>query len=234
MFRRAILSFLLFAAISIGGRVARQANDTLRQALAAKHLPTEAAKLANFDKSITSWAELDDANQYVIAYYLDEGTDELNPPLFVDRYDRRRAEWKSVSFPDAHAISAQTDDNCYGSVLRMVTLGNRFFLDTHMNPSAGCLLVLSPDLKLEASLSGWLERMLGGDILIYQRSQMHFAPVHPAEIALYNLRNKRDVTIFPPKVPTPFRQARTAQLREFYKLNEEWCRKNDDPCDPEN
>jgi hypothetical protein len=236
MFRRAILSLLLFAAISIDGRVARQAqaNDTLRQALAAKHLPTGAAKLANFDKSITSWAELDDANQYVIAYYLDTGTDELNPPLFIDRYDRRRAEWKSVSFPDAHPISAQPDDNCYGSVLRVGTLGSRFFLDTHMNPSAGCLLVLSPDLKLEASLSGWLERMLGGDMLIYQRSQTHFAPVHPAEIALYNLRNKRDVTIFPPKVPTPIREARTAQLREFYKRNEEWCRKNDDPCDPEN
>ena len=63
MFRRAILSLLLFAAISIDGRVARQANDTLRQALAAKHLPTEAKKLANFDKGITSWAELDDANR---------------------------------------------------------------------------------------------------------------------------------------------------------------------------
>ncbi len=64
--------------MSIGGRVARQANDTLRQALAAKHLPTDTAKLANFDKSITSWVELDDANQYMIAYYLDDGTNGRN------------------------------------------------------------------------------------------------------------------------------------------------------------
>ncbi len=234
MFRRATLSFLLFAAISINGRVAHPANDTLRQALAAKHLPTDAAKLANFDKSITSWAELDDANQYVIAYYLEDGTDELNPPLFVDRYDRKRAEWKSASFPDAHTNSAEPGDNFYGSVLRVGTLGRRFFLDTHMNPSAGCLLVLSPDLKLEASLSGWFERMLGEDTLIYQRSQMHFAPVHRAEIALYDLRTRRDMTLFPRKPDSAIRRARTAQLAEFYKANKEWCKENDDPCDPEN
>jgi hypothetical protein len=236
MLRRAILSLLLFVAISIDGRVARQAqaNDTLRQALAPKHLPTDAAKLANFDKSITSWAELDDANQYLIAYYLDDGTNELNPPLFIDRYDRKRAEWKSVSFPDAHTNSAQPDDNCYGSVLRVGTLGSRFFLDTHINPSAGCLLVFSPDLKLEAGLYGWLERMLGEDTLIYQRSQIHFAPVHPAEIALYDLRTKRDVTLFPRKPDSAIRRARTAQLAEFYKTNKQWCKENDDPCDPEN
>jgi hypothetical protein len=62
---------------------------------------------------------------------------------------------------------------------------------------------------------------------------VHFAPVHPTEIALYDLRSKRDETIFPPQAPTAARQARIAQLREFYKSNTEWCQKNDDPCDPE-
>jgi hypothetical protein len=234
MFRRAILSLLLFAAISIGGRVARQANDTLRQALAAKHLPTDTAKLANFDKSITSWAELDDANQYMIAYYLDDGTNELNPSLFIDRYDRKRAEWKSASFPDAHTNSAQPDDNCYGSVLRVGTLGSRFFLDTHINPSAGCLLILSEDMKLQASLYGWMLSHVGEDAVIYHKSEIHFAPVHPAEIALYDLRTRRDMTLFPRKPDSAIRRARTAQLAQFYKANKEWCKENDDPCDPEN
>jgi len=161
--------------------VARQANDTLRQVLAAKHLATDATKLANFDKSIASWAELDDANQYVIAYYLNDGTNELNPPLFIDRYDRKRAEWKSASFPDAHTNSAQPDDNCYGSILRVAALGSRFFLDTHINPSAGCLLILSENMKLQASLYGWMLGHVGEDAVIYHKSEIHFAPVHPAE-----------------------------------------------------
>ncbi|HTT33152.1 MAG TPA: hypothetical protein VMH48_06090 [Methylomirabilota bacterium] len=210
--------------------------DTLKEALIAKNLPIAGAKLANLEKNITSGAELDDPEQYVIAYYVDDGTGELNPPLFIDRYDRKSREWKSGQLPEARVkVKSATDemDICLGSILNMAGFGGRLFLDTHINPSAGCLLVLSPDLKLEASLYGWMVGRLGNDVLIYERSQVHFAPVHPTEIAVYDLRSKRDATIFPPKEPTPVWQARVAQLREFYKPNEEWCNKNNDPCDPE-
>ena len=209
------------------------AADTLRDALAAKNLPIAGSKLANLEKNIGNGAELDDADQYVIAYYLDDETGGLNPPLFIDRYNRKSKEWKSAALPDAPGKSAETTDVCYGSILNIRSGGGRLFLDTHINPSAGCLLAVSPDLKLEATLDGWLLGPLGNDLLIYERSQVHFAPVHPTEIAVYDLRTKRDATIFPPKEPTPVRQARVAQLREFYKPNEAWCNKNDDPCDPE-
>jgi hypothetical protein len=85
---------------------------------------------------------------------------------------------------------------------------------------------------LEASLYGWLVGRLGEDKLIYHRSQVHFASVHPAEIAVYDLRSKRDLTLFPPKPESPIRQARMQQLQSFYKGNEEWCNRNNDPCDP--
>ncbi|HXY24483.1 MAG TPA: hypothetical protein VEI73_07510 [Candidatus Acidoferrum sp.] len=223
--------FCLFYLFCGAARIA--SADTLKEALASKNLPTVGAKLANLEKNITSGAELDDADQYVIAYYLDDGTGELNPPLFIDRYDRKSREWKSGSLPEAKGKSTDIDDLCYGSVLNVQAASGRLLLDTHINPSAGCLLVISPDFKLEASLSGWLVGRLGNDLLLYERSQVHFAPVHPAEIAVYDLRTKRDATIFPPKEPTPVRQARVAQLGEFYKPNEAWCHKNDDPCDPE-
>jgi len=222
---------IVFFFYSAGAEVARA--DTLREALAAKNLPVAGVKLANLEKNITSGAELDDADQFVIAYYVDDGTGELNPPLFIDRYDRKSKEWKSAVLPSAQEKSVEIDDVCYGSILSIQTGGGRLFLDTHINPSAGCLLVLSPDMKLEASLSGWLLGRMGNDVLIYERSQVHFAPVHPTEIAVHDLRTKRNATIFPPKQPTSVRQARVAQLREFYKPNEAWCNKNDDPCDPE-
>jgi len=210
--------------------------DTLKEALAAKNLPIAGAKLANLEKNITSGAELDDADQYVIAYYLDDGTGELNPPLFIDRYDRKSREWKSGQLPEARVKvqgAAEEIDVCLGSVLSIAGFGGKLFLETHINPSAGCVLILSDDLKSLGSLFGWLVGRLGNDLLLYERSQVHFAPVHPAEIAVYDLRTKRDETIFPPKEATPVRQARVAQLREFYKPNEAWCHKNDDPCDPE-
>ena len=229
--RQSARLFLAFAILLAGTK--RASPETLGETLAGKRLPVDQSKLANLDKKITSWAELDDANQFVIAYYLDDGTMGLNPPLFIDRYDRKSKDWKSAALLEAQGKSVGLEVPCLGSILDVKAAEDRLFLDTHLNPSAGCLLVLSPDLKLETSLYGWPLGQLGPDLLVYHRSQVHFAPVHPAEIALYDLRSKRDVTIFPPEGPTAVRQARTAQLREFYKPNEEWCNKNNDPCDAE-
>ena len=126
-----------------------------------------------------------------------------------------------------------TDVDCLGSVWGIKASLDFLFLDTNINPSAGCVLILSHELRLTGSLCGWVLGQLGQNEIIYERSQIHFSPVHPVEIALYDLRNKRDQTIFPPKTPTPLRQTRVAQLREFYKTHENWCRENNDPCDPD-
>jgi hypothetical protein len=223
--------WFVVAAILCPG-VGTASAETLREALASKHLPIAAAKLANLDKDITSGAELDDANQFVIAYYVEDGTGLLNPPLYLERYDRKRNEWKSAALADAQTKSGDMDVPCLGSAIDVTASGGRFFLDTHINPSAGCLLVFSPELKLEAGLYGWLVGRLGSDTLVYHRSQVHFAPVHPAEIALYDLRTKREVTLYPPKLDSSLRRVRTQQLQGFYKGNEDWCNKNNDPCDP--
>jgi hypothetical protein len=224
-----VLSVLLAIANSA---FPQNASETLREILEANNLPVANAKLANLEKKITDWAQLDGPHQSAIAYYLDDGTGELNPPLFVDRYDKKNKQWQSGAVPEAQKKSAEAYDICLGSIENFEASGSRLLLDTHINPSAGCLLVLSPDLKLEASLYGWHLGQVGPELLLYERSEVHFAPVHPTEIALYDLRNKRDRTIFPPETTTPIREARTAQLREFYKAYEPWCEKNDHPCDP--
>jgi hypothetical protein len=117
--------------------------------------------------------------------------------------------------------------------LRVKVFSDSLLLDTRLGPSGGCVLILPRDLKLRASLCGWLLGQLGSDLWIYHRSEVHFAPVHPAEIAVYNLSNKHDVTIFPLKGATAIRQARIAQRRDFYETHEKWCQENNDPCDPE-
>jgi hypothetical protein len=211
---------------------ATASSETLREALAAKHLPLDATNLVNLDRNITSGAQLDDADQFVIAYYIDNGMNGLNPPLYLDRFDRKQGVWKSATLAEAQSESQGFEVPCLGSILGITAIGNRFYLDTHINPSAGCTLVLSREMKVEASLYGWLLGRLDTDTIVYHRSQIHFAPVHPAEIAVYNLRSKRDVALFPPKSDTPLRLARTEQLKAFYKGNEEWCNKNNDPCDP--
>lgn len=222
---------ILFVSILFFG-AERASSETLREVLAAKNLPTAAAKLENLDKNITSGAELDDESQFLIAYYIDDGTSALTPPLYLERFDRKQGSWKSATLGKAETRWQDIDVPCLGSVMNISAIGGRYFLDTHINPSAGCVLILSREMKLEASLYGWLVGRLGTETVIYHRSEVHFAPVHPAEIALYDLRTRRDVTLFPPKPESPIRQARTQQLQTFYKGNEEWCNKNNDPCDP--
>jgi hypothetical protein len=226
--------FALFCGIFFAAWPAEaQEAHTLRQMIVEHGLAPDPGATRNLDKLITSGAELDDASRFVIAYYLDDGTERLNEPLFLERFDRARGKWQSAQIGEAKTQSQGASVSCNGAILSIKAAGGRLFLETHINPSAGCVLILSPELKLEASLYGWIVGKVGEAGLVYHRSEIHFAPVHPAEIALHDLRTRRDITLFPPKPDQTVRLARIAQLKEFYRTHESWCNKWNDPCDAE-
>jgi len=64
-------------------------------------------------------------------------------------------------------------------------------------------------------------------------AKMHFAAVHPAELRLYDLKTNRETSLFPRKPAQRIRSEYTATLRDFYRNHQEWCNKNNDPCDAE-
>lgn len=96
--------------------LAQGEGKALRGVLAAEQLPADAEKLRNLDKRITSGAELKDASQFVIAYYLSDPSGLLNPPVFIDRYDRQTGQWTSGSMGSATANWRGMDVDCLGSV----------------------------------------------------------------------------------------------------------------------
>jgi hypothetical protein len=224
-----VLCLIFSGSLAVPSSVAQ----TLRDALAQKQLPLAAANLANLEQKITSGGELDDANQFAIAYYLDDGTGMLNPPLYIDRYNRQSATWQSGRLGEATAGSAKMDSDCFGSVLDITTIGERLLLETHINPSAGCILIVSKNLELETELNGWVLGHFDDGTIIYERSQVHFATVHPAEVAVYDEKTKRDFNLFPPKQDSPMRARLASELREFFSTHQGYCQKADDPCDPE-
>jgi hypothetical protein len=208
-------------------------GKTLREVLAAEKVPLDVDTLHNLDAKISSGAELNDAQQFVIAYYLLDAAGQLNPPIFVDVYDRAIGRWKSVEIRAGAAKEGGADDNCFGSVLAILRFSDTYALETHINPSAGCEIILSRDLKVKASLYGWIVGHFGDGGIIYHRSQVHFATVHPAEIAIYDPATGKDFNVFP---HAPFQEVRLQvirELREFYKTHQDYCQKADDPCDPE-
>ncbi len=223
----------VFASICAMPVLAQGEGKTLREVLAAEKLPPDAETLHNLDAKISSDAELSDSSQFVIAYYVLDSTGLLNPPIFVDVYERGAGRWKSGEIRAAAAKGEDADANCFGSVLAVASFSGSYALETHINPSAGCELILSRDLKLKASLYGWTVGHFGDGGIVYHRSQIHFATVHPAEIAIYDPATGKDFNVFP---HAPFQEVRlrvTRELREFYKTHQDYCQKANDPCDPE-
>jgi len=235
---RWIVVGVLVAAASVAmpaaGRVQGPGEGkTLREVLAGEKLPLDAEALRNLDAKISSGAELNDEAQFAIAYYLLDSTGLLKPPIFIDQYDRRTQRWKSGVIEAAVARWQGMDVDCFGSVLAVVGFSDSYALETHINPSAGCEIILSLDLKVKASLYGWIVGHFGDGGIVYHRSQIHFATVHPTEIAIYDPATGKDFNVYP---HAPFQEVRlqvTRELREFYKTHQEYCKKADDPCDPE-
>ena len=53
------------------------------------------------------------------------------------------------------------------------------YIDTHINPSAGCVIVLPSKLTLKTAISGCLLGFIA-DYAIVRGSEVHCAAVHPA------------------------------------------------------
>ena len=143
-----VLTFCASQALSQGE------GKTLREVLTAELVAADAEKLGNLDKQITSEAALKEASQFVIAYYLHDASGLLNPPIFIDLYDRRTEQWRSSSIKSATVNWRGMDVDCLGSAWAIKASSDFLFLDTNINPSAGCVLILSRELRLAGSLFG--------------------------------------------------------------------------------
>jgi hypothetical protein len=75
--------------------------------------------------------------------------------------------------------------------------GRYAYVDHHINPSAGRLVVLTRNLKPVAELEGWSLGVLANDVVLYQRNQVHFnAPAYPVEIRTFDPGTRRDVRLW--------------------------------------
>lgn len=108
------------------------------------------------------------------------------------------------------------------------------YVDTHINPSAGQVVVLSRDAKVLGVLDGWTLKILPNEGVIYHKSQPHFVPTHSVEIAIFDPRMPQEKQIYPPR---PYQPVRTDFIRrvgeEYKKRGEEWFKKNNHHMDPE-
>jgi len=230
---RIFILLVLIATLNTSGMAA---SETLRDVLRRYAVPMPENLDLALDSPVTSYAALDDASDFVIGYYKEDGSGALHPPLLFLRYDKPNASWKTGALLNLNGSlgnslpSGKPGMECGGSLLSIASTGEFFFVDTHANPSAGCLLVLTKDLHIQKALSGWFLSALGADLIVFHESEVHFAPTHPMEISVYDLKKDTTTRIYP-LAQDDLRAAFTAKLRAALSTKA-WCRAKNNPCDP--
>lgn len=161
---------------------------TLREELMKHGL--EGAQVAGIDdieRRITSYAVGSDNQWFAIAYYRHEG--ESLGQLRVRTLDRRANHWRYAVF-DPDVLKG-------GSALRIARAGRWVYLDLHINPSAGSLIVLDQNLTVKRRLAGWSSLLLDDERVVYENNMVHFAPYHPASATLYDPSSDREEKLYP-------------------------------------
>jgi hypothetical protein len=187
-------------------------------------------KFAGFEpaQQITSYA-VSDGDPYLLAYYSDDGSGLLKPPLHVIRYSRTTGLVGRTEIRDIDRLSNSSERiDCLGSALRITEVYGRTYIETHLTPSAGCVVVLSPGLSFKTALPGLVLGFLGANRVILARNEIHFMSVHPLHIDAFDLIHNHSVEVFPPEGDL-FREQYSRLIQP--RISVEWCRENAAQCD---
>jgi hypothetical protein len=185
-------------------------------------------------RPITSYGILDEPATFCIAFYwLDNQTGTLGDQLEILSVNRDAGKTRTATLRYSELVPGKPHFRT-GSITRIVASPNFLFLSGHDNPSAGKVLVLSRELSFQTALSGWPLATFDNDILVFHKSQIHFAPIHAAEIAIYDPHVGREEQIYPRK---PFQEIRLRHIEALRKVYEprptEWFMQRNHPTDPE-
>jgi len=204
--------------------------ETLGRTLREADVPINLFGL-ELNEGITSFA-VNKGNPFLLAYYVDDGSGLLKPPLHVVRYDRRSQVIKRADIRDINALfQGKIPMDCLGSALSIREYHGFVYIDTHYSPSAGCVVLLTSGLEYKTALSGWLIGLMGADYAIIEASEIHFMSVHPLHVQAFDLKNKHLVQVYPFKDDSL--RSRYSKLIEHY-ISDQWCQQADAQCDPTN
>ena len=103
-------------------------------------------------------------------------------------------------------------------------------LTTHVNPSFGCTLLLDDKLHFHFLINGWLHQVVG-DSLVFEENMRHFAPTHPATLAVFNPRIGKVERVYP-RSDDRSRIAYQVKLKQ-HMASETECREKNLACDVE-
>jgi len=214
--------------------------ETLGEVLTQHKISGERLSSKTLNERITSYAVLDDNSASMIAYYVDDGSGKLQPPLRLARYSKQDSRWTEAAMSREDANLPGETIDCLGSAENIHHLGDYFLIDTHLGPSSGCVIMVSPKLKVTKVLDGWYLAGLLSHIVVYHESMVHFAPTQPMTIKMFDPDQEKVTasvrsyvsinTLYPPR-QDPYRAQYIESLRPLVG-DQAWCNTHNSDCHP--
>ena len=127
-------------------------------------------------------------------------------------------------------VRLRADDICAGALLDIQLVAGFALLQTHINPSAGCLLVVDPALRLRHTFYGFAPEEVELGRVVLTENMIHFAPVHPERLQVADLASGETRELYPLK-DDPLR-AQLARQNAASMPSAEVCARMNDPCQP--
>jgi hypothetical protein len=185
----------------------------LDRALADSNIPSRGLAADLLSLPINGYLADSDPREAVVAFF------DGNMRLHAARLERSSGRW-------AHRIVEVKDAIGAGnSVVGLKRTAGFIHIDSHINPSAGRLIVLTHDLQLVNALYGWEIATLPDQSVVYHHSQIHFAPTHSLEISVFNPVLMKEKKLYPPEPAQPVRaRFMTRVADEYRKRGEDWFR----------
>jgi hypothetical protein len=225
--------FLSVLVLLFPGRARGQQDETLAGVLAQNSVSFQSISIPHLNDAITSYTTLNTDREFLIAYYLVVPRNELHFPLLLTRLDKQSGKWQEASLTDLKVKMSEGTEpepwDCIGSALRFERNGDWYYLDLHLTPSAGCVVILNHDLTVHQTLTGWTVAFLKSGLVVYEGNMVHFAPVHAETLFLYDPVAQQSQQIYP-QTNDPFRKNFSDRLEAV--IDEKRCRENNWPCDP--
>lgn len=198
--------------------------------LLKQEVPNASIPPVELQATISDYAVLNDTSYFILGYYAfsHPEPDSITPPLRVLLLDKQNNSWRNLEIQGKPDADGDPKNECLGTVLGIKSIGEKFFIETHMTPSASCQFVLSHSLKLEHILFGWPMQVPSSSPLLIQGNTAHFAATHALSLSLYDPATATETSLLPLNDDRAMKWI-DDDLSDL--INDSWCRENNSPCE---
>ena len=177
-------------------------GETFRKVLQHKEIPLDAFSEPELATAVGPGQAADTGETVRLVYPTLSAAGAIEPPMHVVMYDRsaqkliRRLIYSSKRGSDPQA---EITDICFGPVLGLSEQDGNLLFTTQISPSAGCTVVLNPELWVSQIVMGWPMAKLGASRVLVQEDMVHAAAIHSGRLEILDLITGGLREVYPPE-----------------------------------